>query len=95
MHQSEILMEKQCFTIINKLGLHARAAALFVQTATKYESEVVVSKDGEEVSGKSIMGLLMLAAAPGTQIEVAISGPDADIAMETLGQLIKNGFGEL
>jgi phosphocarrier protein len=54
-----------------------------------------VSKDGEEVSGKSIMGILMLAAAQGTEIEVAISGRDADVAMEALGQLIENGFGEL
>ena len=95
MHQSEILMEKQIFTIINKLGLHARAAALFVQTASKFESEVTVSKDGEEVSGKSIMGILMLAAAQGSEIEVQISGRDADVAMEALGQLINNGFGEL
>jgi len=95
MHQSEILMEKQIFTIINKLGLHARAAALFVQTASKFESEVIVSKDGEEVSGKSIMGILMLAAAQGSEIEVQISGRDAAVAMEALGQLIKNGFGEL
>lgn len=88
-------MEKKRFTIINKLGLHARAAALFVQTASKFTSEVTVSKDGEEVSGKSIMGILMLAAAQGSHIEVAISGQDAQRAMEVLGELIDNGFGEL
>lgn len=88
-------MEKKRFTIINKLGLHARAAALFVQTASKFTSEVTISKDGEEVSGKSIMGILMLAAAQGSRIEVAISGQDAQRAMEVLGELIDNGFGEL
>ncbi|ABA89171.2 phosphocarrier protein HPr [Syntrophotalea carbinolica DSM 2380] len=88
-------MEKKRFTIINKLGLHARAAALFVQTASKFTSEVTVSKDGEEVSGKSIMGILMLAAAQGSHIELAISGQDAQHAMEALGELIDNGFGEL
>ena len=95
MHQPETLMGKQFFTIVNKLGLHARAAALFVQTASKFEAEVIVAKDGEEVSGKSIMGILMLAAAQGSQIEVTTSGRDADVAMEALGQLIMNGFGEL
>lgn len=95
MQQCETVVEKRHFTIVNKLGLHARAAALFVQTAGKFEAEVVVSKDGEEVSGKSIMGILMLAAAQGTQIEVAVSGADAVQAMEALGQLIENGFGEL
>jgi phosphocarrier protein len=88
-------MEKRNFTIINKLGLHARAAALFVQMAGKYEADVSVARDGEEVNGKSIMGILMLAAAQGTQIEVTTSGPDAAQAMEALGQLIQNGFGEL
>jgi phosphocarrier protein len=94
MRQCGILMEKQSFIIVNKLGLHARAAALFVKTAARFEAEVTVSKDGEEVSGKSIMGILMLAAAQGTHIEVTTSGPDACQAMESLGQLIQDGFGE-
>lgn len=95
MQHCETVMKKRHFTIINKLGLHARAAALFVQTAGKFDADVLVSKDGEQVSGKSIMGILMLAAAQGTQIEVATSGVDAEQAMEALGQLIENGFGEL
>lgn len=88
-------MGKKHFTIINKLGLHARAAALFVQTASKFEAEVMVSKDGEEVSGKSIMGILMLAAAQGSEIEIITSGRDAEQAMAALGQLVEDGFGEL
>ncbi|MCG3175501.1 MAG: HPr-like protein Crh [Candidatus Omnitrophica bacterium] len=75
---------KKKITITNPQGLHARPASIFVQIANAYESEVVVRKDGEEVSGKSIMGLMTLAAAQGSEIEIEISGPDAQRAMEAL-----------
>lgn len=87
-------MEKRCFTIKNRLGLHARAAAQLVQTASQFGSEVVIGKDGEEVNGKSIMGILMLAAAQGTEIVVQVTGDDADLAIEAIGKLIEDGFGE-
>lgn len=87
-------MEKRCFTIKNRLGLHARAAAQLVQTANQFGSEVVIGKDGEEVNGKSIMGILMLAAAQGTEIVVQVTGDDAGQAIEAIGKLIEDGFGE-
>jgi phosphotransferase system HPr (HPr) family protein len=82
-------------TIDNALGLHARPAALFVQTANKYpDCEIKVAKDGNVVNGKSIMGLMMLAAAQGTEITIEASGKDADMALQELAQLVKNKFGE-
>ena len=82
------------FTIVNTLGLHARAAAQLVQAANRYRSEVVVEKDGMEVNGKSIMGVLTLAAAKGTQINLYCDGEDAPEAMAALAALIEAGFGE-
>jgi phosphocarrier protein len=82
------------FTIVNRLGLHARAAAQFVQTANRFQSDVTIEKDGNEVNGKSIMGLLMLAAPQGSTINISVSGVDAEEAMKTIGQLINDGFGE-
>ncbi len=82
------------FLIVNTLGLHARAAAQLVQTANRYRAEVHVAKDGVAVNGKSIMGVLTLAAARGTTIDVTCSGEDADSAMTALTALIENGFGE-
>lgn len=82
------------FTIRNKLGLHARAASLFVQMASKFDSEISVTRNGQEVNGKSIMGILILAAAQGTQITVKAIGNDAGGAVNSLGELINNGFGE-
>lgn len=82
------------FTIKNKLGLHARAAAQLVQTANRFKADMTVLKDGMEVNGKSIMGILMLAAAKGTSINVVTQGDDAEQAMEALGTLIDDGFGE-
>jgi phosphocarrier protein HPr len=87
-------MEVQTFTIKNKLGLHARAAALLVKTANRFVSEVSLEKDGLAVNGKSIMGILMLAATKGTKITVRVEGKDAQQAMETLGKLFENKFGE-
>ncbi len=82
------------FTISNKLGLHARAASHFVQLASKFESEILVSKNGQEVNGKSIMGILILAAPKGAEISVSAVGPDASEAVAALGELIDNRFGE-
>lgn len=82
------------FTIKNRLGLHARAAALFVKKATEFAAEVWVEKDGIEVNGKSIMGLLMLACPLGSRIGIKTDGPDEQQALESLGIMIDNGFGE-
>jgi phosphocarrier protein HPr len=87
-------MEIQTFTVRNKLGLHARAAALLVKTANHYTADVMIEKDGIEVNGKSIMGILMLAASKGTKITLKMEGKDANQAMEALRQLIDNKFGE-
>lgn len=87
-------MLEQQFTIINKLGLHARASALFVKTASQFKSEIKVSRDGIEVNGKSIMGIMMLAAAKGTEIVLNVSGADESEAFEKLAELIQTGFGE-
>lgn len=87
-------MEKRDFMIKNRLGLHARAAAQLVQTANRFRSEITIEKDGMEVNGKSIMGILMLAAAQGSRISVAAAGEDAQQAMSAIGQLINDGFGE-
>jgi phosphocarrier protein len=80
--------------IRNRLGLHARAAVKFVQMAGKYKSEVKVRKDGTEVNGKSIMGLLTLVAALGMEIVVVAEGPDAEPAVTALAELINRGFDE-
>jgi phosphocarrier protein len=85
---------ERTFLIVNTLGLHARAAAQLVQTANRYHSEIHVEKDGMQVNGKSIMGVLTLAASKGTQINVTCNGDDADAAMQALTGLIENGFGE-
>jgi phosphocarrier protein len=80
--------------IINRLGLHARPAAMFVRISSKYRCEVWVAKEGEEVNGKSIMGLMMLAAGQGSKLHIRCEGPDADKAMEELEELIKARFNE-
>lgn len=81
-------------TICNKLGLHARAAAKFVATASGFESEIEIEKDGKRVNGKSIMGVMMLAASKGSNIKLFIDGEDADDAMIKIKQLIASRFGE-
>jgi phosphocarrier protein HPr len=80
--------------IVNRLGLHARPAAMFVRIASRYRSEVWVSKEGEEVNGKSIMGLMMLAAGKGSTLHLRCEGPDADKALEELEGLINSRFNE-
>ena len=86
-------IEKE-LTIVNRLGLHARPAAMFVRIASRHRAEIWVSKEGEEVNGKSIMGLMMLAAGHGSTVRIRCDGPDADRAMEELEDLIKAGFNE-
>jgi phosphocarrier protein len=80
--------------IVNRLGLHARAAARFVTLAARFRSEVRVRKDAREVSGKSIMGVMMLAAARGSSITLIAEGPDAQAALEALAALVAERFGE-
>jgi len=87
-------MAERTLTIVNKLGLHARAAARLVQTASKFKSDVWVEREGQRVNGKSIMGVLMLAAAQGTQIRLQTEGEDEDEALDALGALVEDGFGE-
>ncbi len=90
----KVRMEVQTFTIRNRLGLHARAAALLVKTANRFASEITLERDGLEVNGKSIMGILMLAASKGTKITLKAEGKDSAQAIKTLGELIENRFGE-
>ena len=87
------MLDKE-ITIINKLGLHARAAAKFVSLASAYQSEINVSRNGRTVNGKSIMGVMMLAAACGAQIRLQVEGADEQQAMSGLEQLILDRFGE-
>jgi phosphocarrier protein len=81
-------------TIINRRGLHARAAAKFVKLTNQFEAEVTVTKSGSSVSGRSIMGLMMLAASPGTEIEVQACGTQADAALSAIIELIERKFDE-
>ncbi len=81
-------------TVINKLGVHARPAAMFVKVANRFECQILVEKDGETVNGKSIMGLMMLAAGPGSKLKVHASGVDADAAVAELDALLQRKFDE-
>lgn len=80
--------------ILNEKGLHARASAKFVETSEGFDAEILVARDGLEVSGDSIMGLLMLAAARGSEIEVSAEGPEAEAALAALADLVEGMFGE-
>ena len=80
--------------IINKLGLHARAAAKLVQVASEYNSDVFIRFNGKEADGKSIMGIMMLAAKKGNTVEIATSGPDAQQALDAILEIIQNKFDE-
>ena len=84
-------LEKE-ITIINRLGLHARPAAMFVRIANRYRSEVWVEKEGEQINGKSIMGLMMLAAGQGSKWLIRCDGPDADTVREDLEELSQTSF---
>ncbi len=80
--------------ITNRLGLHARAAAMLVQTVSKFQADIKISKDGQVVDGRSILGLLMLAAAQGSVIEVIAQGPEAEQALAAIEELITRRFDE-
>jgi len=80
--------------INNKLGMHARAAGKFVEAASRYKSEIWLEKGSNRVNGKSIMGILTLAAARGDGVVIEVDGPDEETALETLRDLLKSGFGE-
>lgn len=82
------------FVVGNKLGLHARPASLFVRTSNKFQCDITVQKGKQKVNGKSIMGIMMLAAGPGSKITIYAEGPDAERALEELEQLVESNFGE-
>ena len=87
-------MKEKQLEIINKLGLHARPASLIVQTAMQFNSKITIEKEEFSVDAKSIMGIMMLAAAKGTKLKFKIEGPDEQEAMNKMEELFKNGFGE-
>ena len=87
-------MRCQSITIINKLGMHARASAKFVSLASEFTAEITLKRNGQQVNGKSIMGIMMLAAAKGAEVELCADGKDEKKALETLAELINNRFGE-
>jgi phosphocarrier protein len=80
--------------VINKLGMHARASAKFVSLAAEFSAEITLKRNGQQVNGKSIMGIMMLAAAKGAEIELCADGKDENKAVEALAELINNRFGE-
>ena len=94
METEKVGAESRRIDIVNKRGLHARASARFVQVAEQFDAEVTVSKGGVDVSGTSIMGLMMLAASPGCCIVVSAEGPEARKALDALCDLVANRFGE-
>jgi len=81
-------------TVLNRQGIHARPSAAFVKLATQFRSDVFLEKDGEVINGKSIMGLLMLAAGPGSRLRIVAEGEDAEAAVERLVELVNGRFGE-
>ncbi|MDP6346105.1 MAG: HPr family phosphocarrier protein [Alphaproteobacteria bacterium] len=93
-HRPSAGQVRRTIAIVNQRGLHARAAAKFVKCAERFNAEILVARHGIEVSGRSIMGLMMLAASPGTEVEVTASGPEAKAAIDALGELIGNKFDE-
>ena len=87
------MLQKE-YVIVNKLGLHARASALLVKTSSRFNSEVKIAREGVEVNGKSIMGIMMLAASKGSTVCLTVDGADENEAFQAIGDLIANGFGE-
>ncbi len=87
-------MRCQTITILNRLGLHARAAAKFVSLASEFESEITLTRDGKQVNGKSIMGIMVLAAGQHVVLELRIDGADEEQAMAKLNALVSERFGE-
>ena len=89
-----MIMVSRSVTVVNQLGMHARAAARFVHLATRFESHVRVARDAREMDGKSIMGILLLAAARGSTITISADGRDERDAVNALVTLVESGFGE-
>ena len=87
-------MTSRAVTVVNQLGMHARAAAKFVHLATRYEAHVTVARDEHTMDGKSIMGILLLAAARGSTITISADGSDEGDAVDALAALVQSGFGE-
>ena len=87
-------MIRRSLRIRNRLGLHARAAARFVHTASRFRSQVSAGRDGRTMDGKSILGILLLGASHGTEIEVVVDGPDEVEALDALDALVASGFGD-
>lgn len=87
-------MKEQVFVVKNKLGMHARPASLFVQEAGKFKSKILVVKDSLEINGKSVMGLMLLAAECGSRLKVTAEGPDENEAIAALAKLFAGGFDE-
>ena len=90
----DALMAERSVKIVNKLGIHARPAAEIVKTASKFGSNITIVRDDLEVNGKSIMGVMMLAAEQGSTIDIKADGPDAEQALDALEAVIADGFGE-
>ena len=87
-------MTTRTVTISNPLGMHARAAARFVHAAAAFQARITVSRDGRSVDGKSLLGLLLLAARPSSMISITADGPDEEPAADALARLVESGFGE-
>ena len=87
-------MTSRAVEVVNQLGVHARAAAKFVHVASRFEARVRVARSGREIDGKSILGILLLAAAHGTTIVISADGADEQAALEALSALVESGFGE-
>lgn len=89
-----MIKKEDIFEVVNKNGLHARPSQSFVRLANKFESQIFVKCEDEVADGKSILGMMMLAAGPGTKLKITAEGKDADKAVEQLGELINSGFNE-
>ena len=87
-------MTSRSVTVVNRLGMHARAAAKFVHLATRFQAQIRVARDARQMDGKSIMGILLLAAAYGSTITITADGADEDSAVQALTALVASGFGE-
>ena len=87
-------MVERTFQVLNKKGMHARAAARLAQTASKFTSEVMVARDTQSANAKSVMGVLLLCGSQGTRISVTADGPDAEAAVDAIGELFASRFGE-
>lgn len=87
-------MKTAAIQVVNKLGMHARASAKFVSLASQFKSDITLGRNGQQANGKSIMGIMMLAAGKGSQLELHVDGQDEDHALSALCELVNNRFGE-